>query len=105
MQKLLVNKFGWVEESFQFNEDFVKNYNEKSDEGYFLEIDIQYIEKLHELHNHLPFLPGRMKIEKVEELVANLHDKTEYVIHTRISKQALNHGKLLEKVHRKIKFN
>ena len=105
MQKLLVNKFGWVEESFQVNEDFVKNYNEKSDEGYFLEIDIQYIEKLHELHNHLPFLPGRMKIEKVEELVANLHDKTEYVIHTRISKQALNHGKLLEKVHRKLKFN
>ena len=105
MQKLLVNKFGWVEESFHVNEDFVKNYNEKSDEGYFLEIDIQYIEKLHELHNHLPFLPGRMKIEKVEELVANLHDKTEYVIHTRISKQALNHGKLLEKVHRKIKFN
>ena len=27
--------------------------------------------------NNLSFLPERMKIEKVENLVANLHDKTE----------------------------
>ena len=33
-----------------------------------------------------------MKIEKFEKLVANLHDKTEYVIHIRNSKQTLNHG-------------
>ena len=46
-----------------------------------------------------------MKIEKVEKLVANLHDKTEYVIHIRNLKQALNHGLVLEKVHRVIKFN
>ena len=37
-----------------------------------------------------------MKIEKVEKLVANLHDKTEYVIHIRNLKQALNHGLVLE---------
>ena len=46
-----------------------------------------------------------MKIEKVEKLVANLHDKTEYVIHIRNLKQALNHGLVLKKVHRMIKFN
>ena len=51
-----------------------------------------YLEKLHELPNDLLFLPERMKTEKVEKLVANLHDKTEYVIHTRNLKQALNHG-------------
>ena len=39
----------------------------------FYEVDIQYLEKLHELHNDLPFLPDRMKIEKFEKLVANLH--------------------------------
>ena len=61
----------------QFNEDFIKNYNEESHEGYFLEVDVQYLEKLHELHNDLPFLPERMKIEKIEKLVANLHDKTD----------------------------
>ena len=46
-----------------------------------------------------------MKIEKVEKLVANLHDKTEYVIHIRNLKQALNHRLILKKVHRVIKFN
>ena len=46
-----------------------------------------------------------MKIEKVEKLGTNLHDKTEYVIHMRNLKQALNHGLILEKLHRMIKFN
>ena len=35
------------------------------------------------------FLPERIKIEKVEKLVANSHNKTEYVIHIRKLKQAL----------------
>ena len=38
-----------------------------------------------------------MKIEKVEKLVANLHDKTEYVIHIRHLKQALNYRLVLKK--------
>ena len=38
-----------------------------------------------------------MKIEKVEKLVTKLHDKTEYVIHLRNLKQALNHGLVLKK--------
>ena len=46
----------------------------------FFEFYVQYLEKLHELHNDLPLLPERMKTEKVKKLVANLHDKTEYVI-------------------------
>ena len=45
-----------------------------------------------------------MKVEKVEKLVANLHDKTEYVIHVRNLKHALNHGLFLKKVHKVIKF-
>ena len=40
----------------QFNKDFIKNYNEQSDQGYFIKVDVQYTEKLHELHNDLPFL-------------------------------------------------
>ena len=70
-QKLPANNFEWIKDISQFNEDFIKNYNEESDKGYFLEVDVQYLEKLHELHNDLPFLPERMKIEKVEQLVAN----------------------------------
>ena len=104
LQKLPVNNFDWIKDTSQFNEDFIKNYNKESDEGYFLEVDIQYPEKLHELHD-LPFFPERMKIEKVEKLVANLNDKTEYVIHIRNLKQALNHGLVLKKVHKVIILN
>ena len=46
-----------------------------------------------------------MKNEKFEKLIANLHDKTEYVIHIINSNQALNHGLVFKKVHRVIKFN
>ena len=46
-----------------------------------------------------------MKIEKVEKLVTNSHDKAEYVIHLRNLKQTLNHELVLKKVNRKIKFN
>ena len=53
---------------------------------------VLYLEKLHEHRNGLPFLPERMKMEKVEKLVANLHDKSEYVIHMRNLKQVLIHG-------------
>ena len=45
-----------------------------------------------------------MKIKKVEKLVTGLYDKNEYVIHIRRLKQALNHGLILKKVHRVIKF-
>ena len=95
--KLPINNFEWIEDTSQFNQNFIKKYKQESNEGYFLEVDVQYTEILHELHNDLPFLSERMKIEKVEKLVANLHDKTEYVIHIRNLKQELNHGLVLKK--------
>ena len=45
-QKLLLNNLEWIKDTSQFNEDFIKNYNGESDEGHFLEVDIQYLEKL-----------------------------------------------------------
>ena len=50
------------------------------------------------------FLPERMKIEKVEKLVANLNDKNEYIIHIRSLKHILNQLLVSKKVHRVIKF-
>ena len=94
-----------IKHTSQFNKDFIKNYNGESDEGYFLEVDVQYPEKLHELHNDLPFLPEIMNIKNFKKLVASLHDKTEYVIHIKNLKQALNHGSVLKKVHRAVKLN
>ena len=75
--KLPVNKFKWIEDISQFNEDFIKNHNGESNEGYFLEVDAQYPDKLHKRRNNLPFLPERMKLEIVKKLVPNLYDKTE----------------------------
>ena len=45
-----------------------------------MEVDVHYTEKLHDLHNDLPFLTERMKIEKVEKPVADFFGNTEYVI-------------------------
>ena len=104
-QKLPINNFERIKDTSQFHEDFSKNYNEESDKEYFLEVDVQYIEKLHEIQDDLPFLPERMKIEKAKKLVANLLDKSEYVIHIRNSKQTLNHELVSTKVHRVIKSN
>ena len=66
------NRVKWVEETSQVNEDFMKICNEESDRVYFLEIYFQYPEKLHDFQNDLPFLPEKLKVEKVEKLVANL---------------------------------
>ena len=44
-KKLPVNNFEWIKDTSQFNKDFIKSYNEESDEGCFLEVDVQYLEK------------------------------------------------------------
>ena len=46
-QKTPVNNFEWIKDTSQFNKDFMKNYNKESDAEYFLEVDVQYLEKLH----------------------------------------------------------
>ena len=109
-QKLPVNGFKWVKNlsefnSIQFNESFIRNYDENSDIGYFLEVDIDYSEKLFNLHKDLPFSPESKKVNKVEKLICSIEDKDKYVIHIRVLKQALNHGSVLRKVHRVIQFN
>ena len=68
-QKLPVNGFMWYNYLSEFNEDFIKNYNENSDVGYFLEVDVEYPKKLFSSDKDLPFLPERKKVEKVEKLV------------------------------------
>ena len=91
-QKLPVNAFKWDENIDKFHEDFMKNYDEDSNKGYILEVDVKYPKYLFNLHSDLPFLPERKKIEKYNKLVRNIHDKEHYVVHIRALKQALNHG-------------
>ena len=60
-QKLPVNDFKWGKNLSQFNESFINNYDKNTDIGYFLEVDIEYLEELFNLDKDLPFLPERKK--------------------------------------------
>ena len=56
-QKLPVNSFIWCNDYLSnFNEDFIKKFDEKSDEGYFIELDMEYPKELWNSHKELPFL-------------------------------------------------
>ena len=70
-----------------------------------LEVDLEYPENLHDLHNDYPFCPERVECKNgVEKLIPNLRDKTKYVIHYKNLIQCLKAGLKLKKIHRGIKF-
>ena len=70
-----------------------------------LEVDLEYPENLHDLHNDYPFCPEKVKCENgVEKLIPNLNDKTKYIIHYKNLIQCLRAGIKLKKIHRGIKF-
>ena len=104
-QKLPVTGFEWVKELCKFDERLVKNYDENSNKGYFLEVDVEYPKNLFSLHSDLPFLPERKKIGKCNKLVCDIYGKKNCVAHVKALKQALNHGLILKKVHAVIQSN
>ena len=107
-EKLPMNGFKWVNDNdiSRIDKKSVKSYDKKnSGKGYMLEVDVDYPSKLHKLHSDMPFLPERMKIDKTQKLVCNLHDKKKYVVHISILKQALDNGLKLKKVQKVIEFN
>ena len=61
----------------KFNEEFIKNYDEGSDSGYILEVDVEYPKNY--MHSDLPFLPINLPINAAS-LHAILYDKNNYVI-------------------------
>ena len=88
----------------KIDEDFVKDYNKNDNKGYILDVDVDYSNKLQNLHSDLPFLPGRMIINNTKKLFCNLNDKKNYIVHMNVLKQALDHGLKLRKFHRVIEF-
>ena len=81
----------------------VMSINEKSEIGYFLEVYLEYLDELHELHNDYPLVPEKLaissdmlskyykeiadkydiKVGDVKKLIPNLSNKTKYVLHYR----------------------
>ena len=101
IQKLPTHQFSW-EKVEHFIPEKIYKLVKKDKKGYILEVDVDYLEKVHKNHNELPFLAERMKIGKVEKLKLNLKDKKMY---TNLKlEQALKHGLKLNKVHWVIRF-
>ena len=70
----------------------------------FLEVDLEYPEQLHDLHNDYPLAPERIKICNVEKLIPNLNNKTNYVVHYENLKLYESLGSKITKINRGIKF-
>ena len=100
-----VDGFEWIEDISKIDEDFMKNYDEDSDVGYFIKADIEYPKEIHNKHSDLSFLPERMKVNNCKKLVCNLYDKEDYVDHIRLLQQEFHHGLKIEKFHKVLKFN
>ena len=104
-ETLPVQGFRWMDDISRIDEGFVRGYDKNDSKGYILEVDVDYPNKLQNLHSDLPFLPERMVINNTKKLVCNLHDKKNYVVHINVLKEALDHGLKLRKVHRVIEFD
>ena len=93
-------EFNWLKNVDEFD---VYSINEKSEIGYFLEVDLEYLDELHELHNDYPLASEELavssdmlskyckiiadeydiKIGDVKRLIPNLSNKIKYVLHYR----------------------
>ena len=129
---LPLNGYKWADVSI-FTDDFIKNYDDKGDKGYLLEVDVEHPKELLSAHKDLPFLPERRfklhkefeykvckEVEKAHKkvyktfnithepknkLIATVQDKNKYVVSISTLKQALKHGLELPEVHRAIEYN
>ena len=118
------NFLGWV------TDDDIQNFDvnmvpDDADNGYILEVDLQYPEELHDLHSDFPVAPENITITenmlspysknllqglglkpgKIAKLVPNLNHKSKYILHYRNLKQYLSLGLKLNKIHRILSFN
>ena len=84
----------------KFCKIYLNVVNEDSNIGYFFEVEVHHPRELHDLHNNLPFLPGKIDIRKVEKFVTILCDKKSYVKHIRNLEQEINFGLILKSAYK-----
>ena len=90
-QKLLVNGFKWIEGSSEFNKSFIKTYDENSDRGNFLEVNVKYPKNSFNSDKDLPFLAERKKLVKVKKQFNQIAWLKPYIdINTGLRKEAKN---------------
>ena len=123
-QYLPTGGFRWMTEK-QIDKIDLAKYKEDSDKGLILEVDLEYPEELHDLHNDYPLAPEKVKVtndmlseycqniaEKhrvstglVSKLIPTLGKKEKYVLHYRNLQLYIDLGLKVTKVHRVLKFN
>ena len=123
-QYLPTGSFKWLTEN-QINKINLAQYNENSNKGLILEVDLEYPKELHNLHNDYPLGSEKVKVTDnmlseyckniqkkfkistglVHKLIPTLCDKEKYVLHYRNLQLYLDLGLKLKKVHRVLKFN
>ena len=87
------------------NQKYWKYWEKKdTNQGYILEVDLEYPKSLWKTHNDYPLAPEKVKVDNVEKLICSFKPKTNYVLHYKNLKQYLQEGMILKKVHRGIKF-
>ena len=74
-QLLPTGGFKWVNDLSRFTPEEIGRLAKHGSKGYLLEVDFKYPKELHDLHNDLPIMCEKLKINKVEKLVPNLYDK------------------------------
>ena len=115
--------FKWV----KVNNEAVNTILNKSDNslyGYFLDVDLDYPEELHDSHNDFPMAAEKIKIEDdmlspyyseikkeydiktggINKLAPNLMSKKNYGVHYKNLQYYLSQGLILKKVHRILEF-
>ena len=117
-----INTFKWVKDINKIEQKLIRIKNNSST-GYVLEVDSEYLQELHDIHNDYPLAPEKIKIPKewlsdycleianahnittgtVKKLVPNLMNKNNYVIHYRNLQQCLELGMKFKKIHRILK--
>ncbi len=102
------NLYGWAmskslpTHGFKWMKD--KELSDWRNHSCILEVDLEYPEHLHELHNDYPLAPQNLQVGNVMKLIPNLYDKEKYVIHHENLKQYEELGLNIKKIHRGIKF-
>ena len=81
-----------------------KKLSDSEGTGCILEVDLEYPKELHDLHNDYPLAPELMEVNKIEKLIPNLNNKTNYIIHHESLKLYEKLGLRITKIHRGIKF-
>ena len=104
-EKLPVHSFNWLTDREIKNLFKVQVVQFWERTPCILEVDLEYPEELHDLHNDYPLCPERVECDKgVKKLIPNLRHKNNYVVHYKTLMQYLNLGMELKKIHRGIKF-